>query len=882
MMITEAEPLDAPGPRIVFLSDAFERLTGYSREEAIGRDPRFLQGQGTDPRARARFRDALKRGVPARIELLNYRKDGTPFFVEVDVAPLRDAQGRLTHFAGTLRDTTERRRLLDSLYEAKDTLERLVGASPLATLAVDEEWRVTLWNAASEALFGWTREEAIGRPLPHIPPDGRAASDALHARIRAGETVTGLEIVRERKNGVRVEVGVSAGPLYDAQGRWRGALAIYEDISERKRTERQVRESRERFRLIFERAGIGMALCDGHAHPVEVNPALQRMLGYGDEELRALSLTEITHAADVGDEEARFRAVIRGELETYSLTTRLLHRAGHVVWVRGHVTRVTGAPGNGPLALAMIEDVTERKIAEETQARLTAILEATPDIVVSTDTEGRVHYVNEAGRRLLGIEGDVTRFSFTDFLSRREGGTMLREGVPAALHDGVWRGECAIVDRDGRELPVSQVLVAHREQDGSVASLSTILRDISERRANEDTLRFLSEASRVLAGSLDLDDIVRSFARQMVPRCADWCVVDMVEDGGARRAALVHADEEGQRALDALAAFPPSDDRPIGPSQVLRSGEPELVTEVSAAWLRGVSRSDDDYEAWQRLDPRSVMIVPLCVRGRVVGAATFGSARAQRRYGDEELQLAADLAGRAALAIDNARLYREAREATRMRDEVLRIVAHDLRGPLTNISLAATAMDEQGAVAPEDIRLIVRSTERAQRLIGDLLDVARAEAGHLKVEPAAADARRLVEDAAALFRAQAEKASLHFATEVEDALPPVLADRDRVLQVLGNLLDNARKATGRGGRVTLRAARDGDFVRLSVADTGAGIREEHLPNLFEAFWQARPKGSAGLGLAIAKGIVEAHGGRIWAESRVGEGSALHFTVPAVA
>lgn len=229
-------------------------------------------------------------------------------------------------------------------------------------------------------------------------------------------------------------------------------------------------------------------------------------------------------------------------------------------------------------------------------------------------------------------------------------------------------------------------------------------------------------------------------------------------------------------------------------------------------------------------------------------------------------------------------LHAELDRAIRARDEVLSIVSHDLRDPVSTISMSTALLLEMELPEErriEQFRIIQRSAERMNRLIQDLLDVGRIEAGRFSIDPHRQEAAPLVREACELFRQHVEKKALRLECEVADDLPQLDADRDRILQVLSNLIGNAIKFTNEGGRIAVRASPGGEEVEFSVSDTGSGIAAEDLPHLFDARWQAGRTAhmGAGLGLAIAKGIAEAHGGKIWAESTVGEGSTFSFIIP---
>jgi signal transduction histidine kinase len=240
------------------------------------------------------------------------------------------------------------------------------------------------------------------------------------------------------------------------------------------------------------------------------------------------------------------------------------------------------------------------------------------------------------------------------------------------------------------------------------------------------------------------------------------------------------------------------------------------------------------------------------------------------------------------MAIENARLYRASVHATQLREHILGVVAHDLRNPLSTIQMQASALKRPGG-EPErrslkPVEVIHRAARRMNRLVQDLLDVARMEAGQLAIERAPLTAGGLILEAVDMQKPLAESADLELQVEVDPDVPEVWGDRDRLLQVFENLIGNAIKFTPAGGRITAGAASKHGDVVFQVADTGVGIAPENLPRVFDQFWQATRAGreGAGFGLAITKGIVEAHGGRIWVESTEGRGSTFSFTIPKAA
>jgi signal transduction histidine kinase len=282
---------------------------------------------------------------------------------------------------------------------------------------------------------------------------------------------------------------------------------------------------------------------------------------------------------------------------------------------------------------------------------------------------------------------------------------------------------------------------------------------------------------------------------------------------------------------------------------------------------------------------RTTIVAPLVTRGQTFGVITALASEA-KPFQPDDVPLFSELARHAALAIDNARLYQESQQAVRAREEVLAIVSHDLRNPLNAVILGAQLLETSDNVAPEDrdtLETISVSAKRMTRLIADLLDVTRLEGGkRLPIDPQPLEVHEVLDEASELFKAQAVAASVTLQIRAADHLPPIHADRHRLMQVFSNLIGNSLKFTPAGGMIRVTAETGGnDEVLFTSADTGPGIPREHLSDIFSQYWQAKrtERMGAGLGLPIAKGIIEAHGGRIWAESEPGKGTKFYFTVP---
>jgi signal transduction histidine kinase len=426
--------------------------------------------------------------------------------------------------------------------------------------------------------------------------------------------------------------------------------------------------------------------------------------------------------------------------------------------------------------------------------------------------------------------------------------------------------------------------------DGRPARMIGVGMDITERKRAEQDARFLADASATLAGLVDYGSTLQKVARLAVPHFADWAAVDMLDEGGAlRRLAVAHVDPaKVELAHELHRRFPADPSAPQGAWNVIRSGRPEIIPEVSDDLLAATVKDAGLLRILRELGLRSYMGVPLSVRGKVLGVITFIAAETGRRYDAGDLAVAEDLAHRAAVAIENARLYQEVREADRRKDEFLAILGHELRNPLAPISNALHVLKlpaASGRVVEQAREMMERQVQHMVRLVDDLLDVSRIVRGkvELRKEPVELSTvvARAIETSQPLVEAEGH--------ELTVALPPeplrVSGDLVRLAQVVGNLLNNAARYTERGGRIRVECERVADRAVLRVRDTGVGIAPEALPRIWDMFVQAerRTKGShggMGIGLALVKGLVDLHGGTVEARSEgPGKGSEFAVTLP---
>jgi PAS domain S-box-containing protein len=412
-----------------------------------------------------------------------------------------------------------------------------------------------------------------------------------------------------------------------------------------------------------------------------------------------------------------------------------------------------------------------------------------------------------------------------------------------------------------------------------------------ERSAAERSREFLHVLAKVgddLASSLDPDAALKLLASRLVGKVADYCITWSCDGTLIKRTGLAHRDANKLPLLETLCdAKPPTLEDESGAGAVIRTGEALLGEEAPAVARDGGPQNEDYASALHALGPCSSIVVPLRARGRTLGAIELVTAvESQRRFDQEDLKLARELASRAALLVDNARLYAQARAAIRARDDMIAVVSHDLRSPLQSIASATAVLEleKHSDTASTSLNAIKLATTHMDRLLQDLLDISLIDTGQFTVSRELTDVSALVEDARMLFEPLTRDKSVQFDCRVASGLPQIRVDRGRMQQALSNLLGNALKFVPPGGRIGLYAERSGDSVRIAVSDTGPGIAEEDLGRVFDRFWRAdrRKERGVGLGLTVAQGIVQAHGGQIGVESRKGEGSTFYILLDAVA
>jgi signal transduction histidine kinase/CheY-like chemotaxis protein len=494
----------------------------------------------------------------------------------------------------------------------------------------------------------------------------------------------------------------------------------------------------------------------------------------------------------------------------------------------------------------------------------------------------RLSFISWRAEQMLGYP--VAALAEGDFLAHVHPDD--REAVVDAFHRAVSEGsdqslEHRMIAADGRVLWFHTGVSVAPATESTALELHGVSLDMTEMKRVEQNQRFLAEVTGSLTAVLDHEAMLEKLARMVVPYLADWCIVDeVIGPYTVRQVAAAHRDPAEEPLLRKLRRRASLDSRAgVGIAHVLRTERPELHAQIAGARWVAEALGAEPSDALERLGASSCMIVPLAARGRILGVMTLVSA--ERTYGAGDLALADELRSRAALAIDNARLYQEARHAIAARDELLAIVSHDLRNPLNNIiTIAEMPPAVEADKRQQRATMVLRSARKMDRLIKDLLDFAKIEAGRMTIERRPVPAAELVHETVEMFATLAQGRSQALSVRESEGVV-VYCDHGRTLQILSNLVGNALKFTPDGGTIELGCERREHEAVFSVADSGPGISEEELPHVFERFYQARKTShmGVGMGLAIVKALVEAQEGRVWVESQLGAGATFFFTLP---
>ena len=918
---------------IIEVNHAFCAMVGVDRAEIVGSRPPHAWWPAETHDLFTDISSGYNSGASAEDDLVYQRHNGERFPALVTNAPLRDSDGRVIAYISTVKDISERVRAEEQIrFQAA-----LIDQVEAAVIATDATGTIVSWNRGAEALYGWQPHEVIGKPGQELllGPDSDATVAELVQTLSSGQPWEG-EIAVPRRDGVVIPVFVSSSAVRDPHGQPTGIVGVIVDISERKRAEARVTAQYQVARSLSEartlRAGLratleaiatnldwqygafwiiddqsGTAHCSETWHAEGLNGAAFDQICFSSQFKQGVGLPGIAWASQRPEwirdyrverslpRHAGFSSIGIGA--AFALPVRT---SGQIVGIIELLASEAREPDLDLLATAesigsQVGQFIERKRAEgalrESEDRFRTMANSAPVMLWVAGPDGLATWFNNGwleytGRTMdqeLGngwTEGihpaDFDR-CLDNYLSRFATRHPFDVEYRLRRHDGEY---CWIFDRG----------IPRFDPDGAFAGYIGSCIDISDRKRHEDEQAFLSEATRVLASSLDYRATLTSVAELAVPTIADWCVVHAVgDDGEIGQLAVAHADPAKVAwAREIQERYPSDPNAPTGVPNVIRTGRPEIYPSIPEDVLVAAARDDEHLGLLREVGFTSAMILPIVARDRVLGVITLVSAEAGRHYGDSDLALAQHLARRAAVAIDNALLYREAQEAARARDQFLAVAAHELRSPLTSMKgfaqllLRRAKRTTGGEEWITPLQTIDAQVNRVTELVGRLLDVSRIEEKRLQLQVEPVDMVEVVRGAAVEAQLATEQHTVAARFGADSLIASV--DRTRIEQVLANLLDNAIKYSPAGTSVEVVLQADSNDLIIDVRDEGPGIPADAQARMFERYFRGTSSSRAtseglGLGLYVAHGIVTAHGGRMWVESEDGNGTTFSFSLP---
>lgn len=518
---------------------------------------------------------------------------------------------------------------------------------------------------------------------------------------------------------------------------------------------------------------------------------------------------------------------------------------------------------------------------------LAEIVEIAADAVICMDAFQRVTFFNKGAEAIFGYTPqEIIGQRIEMLIPERYRGNHARQVAEfgrSKVHARRMgeRREIAGLRKSGEEFAAEAAISQVHQGDDVI--FAVVLRDVSVRKRFERREQFLAEAGEKLAASFGSSETLNQVARLAVPAVADGCILENRVGDGFHVGATAHVDPDIEEIMDGItlagARIPPQG-HPL--TEILGKRAPVLLQSNAAKRLLEASTMPAYLKAITAMDPRAALFVPLVAREQLIGALSIFRATS---FDGDDLAFAEDLARLAALALDNARLHDAVRASLRSREEMVGVVSHDLRNPVAAVKMLSRSLlrttPDANAESRADLELIAQAAEQMDALIRDLLDVNRLDAGKLVIAAAPVDPSTLMTDSLQTLRPLVEERGMDLDLQIQTGLPKVMADRERIQQTLSNLVGNAIKFSSPRSKIVVIARQDGNSVVISVLDTGKGIAPDQLPRVFDRYWQSSrtDRQGAGLGLAIAKGIIETHGGRIWIESKPGEGTTASFTLP---
>lgn len=803
----------------------------------------------------------------------------------------------------------------------------LLFADPLPepTLLLADDGLILAGNRAFEERLGVSVAGLLGKRLAEVvieSPDHvshylqlccRSRSlvpGAMRLRVNGSEELacrTEGSLISPKKDGAAAVLLVRLMPKVSAVGQFVALNRRIEDlgreVERRKKAEGETRQREEWLQVTLHSIGDGVVCTDAHGRVTMMNPVAEVLTGWTQNAAQGRSLEEVF---SIINEQTRLPVsnpvdkVLRdGVVVGLANHTILVSRDGTERPIDDSAAPIRDKSGEMLGVVLIFRDVTEsRRVEQElrsSEVRLRLALDAGRMGVWDWNVRSGDLKWSDSLEPLHGLAPGTFGGSMEHFtqLIHPDDREMVHTAIQRALESC---GEYYVEFRNSRQHGgihwIAGSGTVFPGDDGKPLRMIGIAQDVTQRRRAVQTAQFLADASAALAELTDFDTTLQKISSLAVPSFADWATVDVAEaDGSLRRVSVSHAvPAKVQLAHDVHRRFPPDPAAPQGVWNILRTGNPEIVPEITDELLVQSVKDDDVLGMLRELGLKSYIGVPVTARGKTIGVITFINAESERRYDQTDLAVAQDVASRASIALENAQLYRELRDADQRKDQFLATLAHELRNPLAPIGYGLEVMRLAGSEnrAMADTRCMMeRQLNQMTRLVDDLLDVSRITRDKIVLRKQRVELATVVLSAMEATRPLIEQAG-HAITVTLPPMPIYLdADMTRLAQVFSNLLTNSAKYTPSGGQISLTAERFANEVAVTVRDNGLGIPAESMPKIFEMFSQVehnmeRAQGGLGIGLTLVRRLVEMHGGTIAVRSDgPGQGSAFTVRLPVV-
>jgi PAS domain S-box-containing protein len=648
---------------------------------------------------------------------------------------------------------------------------------------------------------------------------------------------------------------------------------------------------------ILDAVGEAVVATDLEGHILYWNDSATRLYGWQAEDVVGSMILDVVGVTGSGREAmAAFTRLRRSGSWTGEALVR--DRDGRIFPVSVTANLIRDAAG-GPVGTVLVSrDISSQRKAEETardaEERLAMVHRAAASVIWEWDVFSGTMRLNAAMADVFGYSEDQVEPTMNWWRSRIHPDDFMRvtESMNQFLAEGrrFWTEEYRFRTADDDYATVfDRAYVAHDKEGVPVRVVGTLV-DLTERRRIHEEQRFLSQASMILDLSLDYESTLPTIARLAVNIVADACLLGVVAgEGFPSFVTAAHADPRLQPLIDEIAEYLGAGPPP-GPvlERVVRGGESILVRRVPQEAVHGLTPDSRFAQLIGELTPRSAMFVPLSARGTVVGYAILVSTGKDRVYGEGDLRTAEELCRRIGSTVDHARLFQSAQLANRAKSDFLAVISHELRTPLTAVLGYADLLTEEvaGALNEAQHRQVERiraGSDRLLRLIEGILAFARLETGREQAQFHQVDVRSLLRRAEDMVRASATEKGVEFRLRIDRVPDRMRTDPERFIQVLLSLFTNAVKFTNHGGVNVVASTQDG-LLYVDVTDTGHGIAPEHLPHIFNPFWQAeqpatRRAGGAGLGLSIAQRLARLMDGDVQVAESSPKGTTFRFRLP---